>query len=74
MKLQATFIGRDAHGHYLLRDVTGDLCRDHFFVNGKHNYLPQFPEGTRISFEARLRTMYGGRKRITDISNVEVMQ
>lgn len=73
-KLEATYAGTPRGGHHLLLDVSGDMNRDHMWVNSKRGgWPPGVPTGARVRFTARPLYRYSGTK-ITDVRDVEVIQ
>jgi hypothetical protein len=78
LRITATYEGVDQHGHYMLKDVTGDLTRDHVWLNGERSNFPgpEYPdgirEGSRIRFFACLFPRMGGA-RLTDVRQLEVL-
>jgi len=34
MLIEGRYDGKDCHGHYVLHDITGDIIRDHLYLNG----------------------------------------
>lgn len=73
LRLEATYGGRDKHGHHVLLDIRGDVTRDHHWVNGVRGNFPEgLPVGTRVRFFASPHKTRGGIK-ITDIREVKVI-
>jgi len=75
VKIEADFMGEGFQGNYLFRNVTGDIVRDHLWLNMERSGFPgqDIPHGTRVRFYC---TMFGrGRKpaRYTDIREVQVI-
>ena len=74
LKITARFDGRKRKGNIILRDVQGDLVRDHFWLNKSYNDFPaDIPVGSRISFFADIFESPGGPK-LTDIREIRVIQ
>ena len=75
MRLEATFLGEGYSGNYLFQNVTGDLVRDHMWINADHGNFPgrDIPHGSRVRFYCTKFSR--GRKpaRYTDIREVEVI-
>ncbi len=72
MRVTATYQGRDRRGHYILTDVRGHMRRDHAFINGVYNSLPEIPLGARIRFFASAYWRRGEMK-LSDVREVEVL-
>ena len=73
MRLQATYAGKDRNGHHMLKDVTGDLVRDHHYINGERGNWPEgIHPGDRVAFFASPHNTKNG-PRITDIREMEVI-
>lgn len=79
LRLEATYDGQDCHGHHILKDVRGDMCRDHAYLNGERSNFPgpEYPmgiePGSRIRFHACLFPRRGGA-RLTDVRDLKVIQ
>jgi hypothetical protein len=73
LKIRARFDGRKRGGNIILRDIQGDITRDHLWLNRKHNDFPaEIPVGSRISFFADIYEAFDGPK-LTSIREVKVL-
>lgn len=72
--VEATYAGRDKHGHHLLQDVIQDgEALDHRWLNGERANFPEGIEpGSRIRFIASPLHRHGGI-RLTDVREVKVL-
>ena len=73
MKVIATYVGQDARGHHLLKDVLVDgTARDHHWLNGSRSNFPAgVLVGSRIRFFAS-PVMTKAGSRLTDVRELEV--
>lgn len=72
MKIIATYQGVDRHGNYMLSDVSGHMKRNHAYINGAHNNLPDIPVGARIRFFASPH-WHKGEPKLSDIRELVVL-
>ncbi len=73
-RIEATYAGQDGNGHHLLRNVSGSLHRDWYYVNGQRGNFPEgIPPGSRIRFFASPHYTRKG-PRITDVRQVVVLE
>lgn len=74
MRIEATFQGRDTHGHILLKDLSGDVVRDHGYLNGTHSNFPDgIKPGSRVRFYCSPLRRKGKEPRMTDIRECRVI-
>ena len=69
MKIIATYAGMSEEGHHLLKDVSGDMERDHAWLNCRAGFPDGVEIGQRVSFFASLFYRPGGA-RLTDVREV----
>jgi hypothetical protein len=73
MKIIATYAGRSRAGHHLLKNLDGDLKRDHAWLNYPRSGFPEdVPVGARVQFYADIFYRYAG-PRLTDVREVSVI-
>lgn len=81
LRLEATFLGEDpVNHHWKLEDVTGDVARDHAWMNRQYANFPgeDLMPGQRVRFFAsvHIRAWRHGRKddALTDCREVEIIE
>lgn len=72
MRVFATFCGQQKGGHYLLKNLSGDYCRNHGWINGRRDKIEGIPPGAVISFQASIFHAPTGPK-LTDIHDIQVI-
>jgi hypothetical protein len=73
LKIRARFDGRKAGGNIILRQIEGDITRDHIWLNKGYNDFPaNISVGSRISFFADIYEAPDG-PHLTAIREVKVL-
>jgi len=74
MRIEARYDGVDKNGHHILHDVTGDITRDHAFLNGSHSNFPDnIKPGSRVRFYASLHHRGPKPARLSDVRECQVL-
>lgn len=66
MKIRATYSHKDNRGNHLLLNVRGQYKRDHAWINGGYNVVPDTEPGRTVQFFASPHWCRG-EMRLTDI-------
>ena len=76
VRVEGIFAGEGFNGNYLIKDVTGDITRDHLWLNQQRSNFPgdQIKHGSRVRFCCSMFSRGTKPARVTDCREVEVIQ